>query len=174
MNNKTIQTSAMEELWQSHIDGFFPALVEVYNPDIKWSDSSSSQDDMYLRLINDSNSVKYDGKLYMASSFTYTPPEKNGQKVGDASITISVLDSRVMQMLRAVEIPCEVTVVAGFVKSGTVYKFIPLDRLKAVIPSATYDRATAKLSLTYKDVMSLNIPKDIATKDMLPSVNQND
>lgn len=174
MNNNTIQTAAMEELWQSHIDGYFPILLEVYNPDIKWDDNSTGQENMYLRLINDSNSVKYGGKMYLASAFTYTPPEKNGQKVGDASITISVLDSRVMQMLRSVDVPCEVTVVAGFVKNGSTYKFVPLDKLKAVILSATYDRATAKLSLTYKDVMSLNIPKDTATQDMLPSVNQND
>lgn len=174
MNGKNIQTVALEEIWQKNIDGFMPVLLEIYNPDLKWADGSTGQDNMYLRVINDSNAVKYRGKQYIPCAFTYTPPEKTGKSIGQAEISISAIDSRVMQMLRSVEVPCEVTVVAGFVKNESTYKFIPLDRLKATVGSASYDRTTARLSLTYKDVLTLNVPKDTVTKDMLPAVNQND
>lgn len=163
----------MEELWKSGVEGWFPVLVEIYNPDLKWSDSSLEQDDMYLRVISDTNAVIYKGKKYLPCRFTYTPPEKDGKQVGQASITISALDSRIIQMLRSVEIQCEITVVAGFVKNGSVYKFIPLDTFKGTVASASYNSTTAQLDLTYKDVLALNIPKDTMTKDMLPSVSEN-
>lgn len=174
MNGKVIQTAVTEELWKSHVDGWFPVLAEIYNPDLKWQDSSLGQDNMYLRVISDSNAVVYRGKKYLPCRFTYTPPEKNGKQVGQASITISALDSRIVQMLRSVEIQCEITVVAGFVKSGSVYRFIPLDTFRGTVSSASYNRTTAQLDLTYKDVLTLNVPKDIMTKDMLPSVNSNE
>lgn len=178
---KTIQTIAMEEIWKDNADGHIPVLMEIFNPDIKWDDSSIEQENMYLRVIDDSNAVVYKGKKFLPCKFTYTPPEENGKTIGGASITISAIDSRVTQLLRSVEVECEVTVVAAYAKKTTVteggeerttYKFLPLDELKTRMQSATYNRVTAQLNLAYKDVLKLNIPRNVATKDKLPSVNE--
>ena len=177
---KTIQTVAVEELWKDNTDGHIPVLMEIFNPDIKWEDNSLEQENMYLRVIDDSNPVVYRGKKYLPCKFTYTPPEENGKSVGGASITLSAIDSRVTQLLRSVEVECEVSVVAAFAKKTTVteggnevttFKFLPLDELKSKMSSATYNKVTAQLSLAYKDVLKLNVPRNIATKDKLPSVN---
>jgi hypothetical protein len=171
MNEKTIQSVALEEIWKQNSDGYMPVLLEIYNPDIKWNDKSLAQEDMYLRVIDDSNPVVYKGKKYLSCRFEYTPPEEDGKKLGQASINISAIDSRVTQMLRSIELQCEVKVVAAFAKNGNVYKFLPIDYLTAKMPTATYDRITATLSLINKDVLSLNVPRDIATKNTLPSVD---
>lgn len=176
MNDKNIQTVALEELWKQNTEGHVPVLLEIFNPDIKWNDNSLEQENMYLRVIDDSNSVIYKGKRYLPASFNFTPPEENGKTVGQASITLSAIDDRVVQMLRSIELQCDITVMAMFAKQvtttgGYTYKFLPLDNLKSRMPSATYDRITAQLNLVYKDVLKLNVPRDRATKNQLPSVN---
>lgn len=178
MNEKNIQTVAMEELWKQNTDGHLPVLLEIFNPDIKWEDGSLEQENMYLRVIDDSNPVVYRGKKYIPARFDFTPPEENGKTIGAASINLSAIDTRVVQMLRSIELQCEVTVMAMFAKlvtqQGTLtYQFVPLDNLRARMPSASYNRITAQLNLTYKDVLKLNVPRDKATKNQLPSVNPN-
>lgn len=179
---KNINTIALEELWQKDTDGHIPVLMEIFNPDIKWEDGSLEQENMYLRLIDDSNAVIYKGKKYLPCKFTYTPPEDNGKSIGDASITLSAIDSRVTQLLRSVEVQCEISVVASYAKKITVteegqnrttYQFYTLEQLNAKMPSASYNKITAQLNLSNKDVLKLNVPRAIATKDKLPSVNQN-
>lgn len=178
MNEKNIQTIAMEEIWKQNTDGHILVLLEIFNPDIKWSDGSLEQENMYLRVIDDSNPVVYKGKKYLPARFEFTPPDEDGKTVGQASITLSTIDTRVIQMLRSIELQCDVTVMAAFAKmvkdNGKVtYMFYPLDHLKTKMSSATYNRTTASLSLVYKDVLKLNVPRDTATKNQLPSVNAN-
>lgn len=178
MNQKNIQTEALEELWKQNTDGHLPVLLEIFNPDIKWSDNSLEQENMYLRVIADSNAVIYKEKKYLPSSFVYTPPEENGKTIGQSAISISAIDGRVIQMLRSIELPCEVTVMAMFAKrvsgsGNTTYKFIPLDNLKTKMLSASYNATTAQFNLTFKDVLKLNVPRDLATKDAMPSVTMN-
>lgn len=173
MNEKNLQTVAMEEIWRSQSDGYLPALLEIYNPDIKWDDDSLGQDNCYFRIISDTNAVTYRGKRYLPCKFEFTMPEENGQKIGNASISISAIDTRVTQILRSIDMPCEVTISAYFAKKDNVIKFFPLDSLKTSLPSATYNRTVATFNLVFKDVMQLNIPADVATSDRLPSVNAN-
>lgn len=179
---KNINAVALEEIWKKDTDGHIPVLMEIFNPDIKWEDGSLEQENMYLRVIDDSNPVIYKGKKYLACKFNYTPPEEDGKSIGQASITLSAIDSRVVQLLRSVEVECEISVVAAFAKSVTVledeterttYKFYPLDELKGNLQSASYNRVTAQLNLSSKNVLQLNVPRVIATKDKLPSVNMN-
>ncbi len=180
---KNIQTVAMEELWKDDTDGHIPVLMEIFNPDIKWSDEKSEQENMYLRVIDDSNPVIYKGKKYLPCKFNYTPPEENGKNIGQASITLSAIDTRIVELLRSCQLECEVTVVAAFAKKVTVnenneerttYRFYPLDELKAKMQTASYSRTTAQLNLVYNDVLKLNVPRNIATKDKLPAVNANE
>lgn len=173
MIKKQIQTVAMDEIYKRNSDGYIPVLLDIYNPDIKWNDNSLEQDDMHLRVVADSNNVKYKGKRYLACKFEFKPPEQDGTKVGSASITLSALDTRVTQMLRMIDLVCEVDVVTAFAKNGSQYKFIPLDEYKMQMKSSTYSRTTANLVLSPDDVWSLNVPRDVATKDRFPSCNEN-
>lgn len=179
MNDKNIQTVAMEEIWKQNTNGYIPVLLEIYNPDIKWEDDSLEQENMYLRVINDSNPVVYKGKKYIPARFEFTPPEEDGKTVGNASIQLSAIDTRVVQLLRSIELQCDMTVMAFFAKvqssSGSiVYKFLPLENFHAKLNSSSYSRVSAQLQLSFKDVLRLNVPRDTATKNYLPSVNPDD
>ncbi len=167
-----IQTVAMEEIWKSQSDGYIPALLEIYNPDIKWNDDSLGQENCYLRVISDTNAVVYKEKKYLPCKFNFTMPDEDGKKIGNAQLTISTIDSRVIQILRSIEMQCDITLKAYFAKTGSKIKFYPLDELKATLPSVSYNRATATFTLAFKDIMNINCPADVATQDRLPSVNE--
>ncbi|MBO7715787.1 MAG: DUF1833 family protein [Methanobrevibacter sp.] len=170
MNEKNLQTVTMEEIWKSQSDGYLPCLLEIFNPDIKWSDNSQGQENTYLRVISDTNSVVYQGKRYLPCKFELTMPEEDGKKIGNATITISAIDSRIVQMLRSTEIQCEVNVKAFFAKKGNTFKFLPLDSIKAKMPSASYNRSTATFNLVFKDVLQVNVPSEMVTQDKVFSV----
>lgn len=174
MNNISLQTVTMEEIWKSSSDGFIPALLEIYNPDIKWDDPSLEQERCYLRVISDTNSVMYKGHRYLPCRFNFTLPEESGQKIGEATITISTIDSRVINILRSIELQCEVKITAFFAKEGSKYKFFYLDSFTATLPSVSYNRATASFKVVFKDALQVNIPAEVATKDKLPSVKEDD
>lgn len=171
MNDKNLTTITMEEIWKSKSDGFIPALLEIYNPDIKWDDSNQfEQENCYLRVISNTESVIYKGKRYLPCKFDFTMPEENGQKIGNASLTISAIDSRVIELLRSIDISCEVTIKAFFAKKNNLVCFHPIDSLKSSAPTVSYDKTTAKFNLVFKDSLQINIPNAIATQDKLPSV----
>lgn len=170
MNEKKIQTIAMEEIWKSQSDGYLPVLIDIYNPDIKWDDDSLGQENCHFRAISDTNAVVYKGKRYLPCSFNVKLPDEDGEKIGDATVTISSIDTRIIQLLRSIDMQCEVTLEAFFAKQGSKIKFLPLDSIKAAIPSASYNRTTATLRLEFKDVLQMNVPAEKATKDKVPSV----
>lgn len=163
----------MEEIWKSQSDGWLPALLEIYNPDIKWEDSSLGQENCYFRVISDTNAVTYKGKRYIPCRFEFTPPEEDGKKIGNATITISAVDSRIVRILRSIDMQCEIRITAFFAKKDNKIKFYPLDSLKATLPSASYNRSTATFNIIFKDVLQMNVPAEVATQDKLPSVNDN-
>lgn len=171
MNSKNIETEALEEILKSHSEGHLPILMDIYNPDIVWGDNSLEQENMHLRVINDSNKVRYKGKIYIPCSFDFKAPEEDGKTMGNASINISAIDSRIVQLLRSIDLICEVTVIASFAKSGTVYQFYELAEYKFKMKNASYTRTSASLTLQSDDVWSLSVPRDTATKDRLPSYN---
>ena len=131
-----VDVITMTELWQQDIDGYLPVLMQIYNPDISWTQEeidSYGQENSYIRLIADESRVVYKGKTYLPCAFDFTPPEIDGKKVGVASITISALDSRVKKLLRTIKVPSTVTIVSVFAKTrkdesnNFIYSFAELN-----------------------------------------------
>lgn len=182
MNEKNLQTVAIEEIWKSQSDGFLPVLLEIFNPDIKWEDNDVEQENCYFRVISDVNGVTYQGKKYMPCKFEFSLPEENGKSIGNASISISAIDTRIVQLLRSIDSECKVTLKAFFAKEAikvedgkekTVIKFFPIDALKATLSSASYTRTVASFNIIFKDALQLNIPAEVVTKDKLYSITEN-
>ena len=172
----------MKELWQKDVDGYLPVLMQIYNPDIVWSQSEKdtyNQVDSYLYLIADESKVNYKGHTYLPCAFNYTAPELDGKKVGNASLSISALDSRVKKLLRTIKLPSEVTIVSLFCKvekedasgipSGKfVYKFSELNSRPFTMSSAGSNKTTATFNLVFKTITNQAVPFDVATADRTP------
>lgn len=173
-----IDVMTMQELWNKDTDGYLPILLEIYNPDIAWSEEEKEvygQENCYLRVIADENKVKYKGYTWLPCAFDYTPPESDGKKIGVASISISALDSRVRKLLRTIRLPSKAKVVAMFAKQTKednghfIYKFKELNTMSFDMNNATSDKAKATFNLVFSNVLSQNVPYDIATQDRTPS-----
>ena len=166
----------INDLWQKNIDGYLPILMEIYNPDIVWTQDEKDaygQEDSYLRVIADENRVVYKSKTYLPCAFTYNPPELDGKKVGTASISISALDSRVKKMLRTISLPSEATVVSMFAKverenGNMIYKYTELYSRPFRMNTAGSNKTTATFNLTFGKNFSQNVPFDLATQDRVP------
>jgi hypothetical protein len=174
MITKHIQTIAMKELYNQNMDGFLPVLVEIYNPDLVW-DGLDGMSDGYLRLINDTEDVVYKGIKYIKSNITFSLPETDGKSVGNGSVSICDVDHRVTLILRSIELKCTIKLIAVFARwegESTSKKlcFYPLSNYKFIMETATYNGKTATFPLIAYKPLSLNVPRDSATRDMFPSV----
>ena len=172
-----VDVITMTELWQQDIDGYLPVLMQIYNPDISWTQEeidSYGQENSYIRLIADESRVVYKGKTYLPCAFDFTPPEIDGKKVGVASITISALDSRVKKLLRTIKVPSTVTIVSVFAKTrkdesnNFIYSFAELNTRPFKMSSASSNKTTATFNLSFGKDMTQNIPYDVATPDRVP------
>lgn len=175
---KNIDVITMNELWKADKDSFLPILLEIYNPDIKWENESYGQDNCYLRLIANDAKVIYKNKVWLPCGFQFTPPDTDGQKVGNASISISAIDARVRFLLRTIRTSCDVNITAMFAKVDLedtgkfIYKFMPLDNLSFEMEGASSTNTTATFNLSFKSSLQKNVPYDVATADRVPGANQ--
>lgn len=177
-----VDVLTMEELLKENIQGYLPILLEVYNPDIVWTEEEKKlygQDNCYIRFISDENKVIYNGHTWLPCAFNYTPPDVDGTKVGNASISISALDARVKMLLRTITVASEISVIATFAKvekeegSGKfIYKFVKLNSLNFTAPSASCNNTTATFNLLFDRALSMNVPVDVATEDRVPSATK--
>lgn len=173
-----VDVITLQELWKQDINGYLPVLLEIYNPDISWTQEeidAYSQENSYIRLIADESRVVYKGKTYLPCAFDFNPPEIDGKKVGTASISISALDARIRLLLRTIKIPSEVRVVSLFAKSekdgstgNYIYKFAELESTPFKMSSASSNKTTATFNLMYGKNLSQNVPYDVATPDRVP------
>lgn len=166
----------INDLWQNDIDGYLPILMDIYNPDIVWTQEEKDtygQEDCYLRVIADENKVVFKGKTYLPCSFAYNPPELDGKKVGTASISITALDSKVKKMLRSIKLPSEAVVVSMFAKAtrengNVIYKYRELNSKPFKMNAASSNKSTATFNLIFGNNFSQNVPFDVATQDRVP------
>lgn len=168
----------MQELWNKDTDGYLPVLLEIYNPDIAWTEEEKSvygQEDAYLRVIADENKVVYQTHTWLPCAFDFTPPETDGSKIGQASISITALDARVRKLLRKIRLPSKARIVAMFARQTKetdghfTYRFRPLNTMTFQMNNATSDKAKAVFNLVFSNSLQQNVPYDIATQDRTPS-----
>lgn len=173
-----VDVITMRELWKENTDGYIPILLEIYNPDITWTEdekTSYGQVDSYIRLISDNSKVVYKSKTYLPCAFTFTAPEVDGKKVGTATISISALDARIRKLLRSIKLPSEVNIVSVFCKSEKgssgqyIYQFSEIQTTPFVMNSAGSNKTTATFNLVFDKNMSQNVPYDLATPDRVPA-----
>lgn len=169
----------MQDLLQENIEGFMPILIDIYNPDISWTEEEKQvykQDNAHFRFICDDNTVVYQGKTYLPCSFEYVPPESDGSKIGNASVSITALDHRVRELLRKIRTTSEFSIVAMFVKINKdpnekkfVYKYKEIKSAKFKMSVANLNTTTATFNLAFDRALSQSIPYDTATSERVPS-----
>lgn len=168
-----IETVTLQELFNGTSDGEIPILIDIYHPDIVWEDESTGQEQEHLRLINNNLSVKYDGKKYLPSHFSFVLPGVDGKKIENSSITISAIDKRVVDVIRSIKDRPVCTVEAFYTKlSDTRFSFSKLYKFKFQMSSVSWNGVSAKWELIADPANNVNLPRDLATITNCPGVSQ--
>ena len=166
---KKIETEVIKEILKSNINGSIPILVDVKNDKIKWSSTETQQENRHFRLVSDVKGVNYKGVYYAPAAIGYTPPTEDGSTISGASIKISCLDKRAVELIRSIKEPLEIEVIAMFSKQGDEVYFRELTNHVSWITSATWNRLVATFPLTFDRTMDLQVPRDTANLTRLPS-----
>lgn len=173
MQGRSLEIETLKELFDQNQSGNIPVLVEIKHPEIKWKDNSQEQENGYLRLINAPMAVMFNGHKYLPSVFQFSIPKEDGSKVGDTSITISSIDQRIIEVIRAIKTNPIATIEAFYSKiSDDEYMFSKLYHFEFKMGSCSWDDVTAKWTLEYDPAMQINVPKDKATTFRCPAVNE--
>ena len=178
MSTKTIEAVTLEELFKESTDGSIPVLMDIEHEGINWGETNRDdgtkgdleQENGHLRLINANYSVKYEGKRYLPSYFSFTMPSEDGKTIGQTSVTISAIDQRIINIIRSIEDKPKATFVALFARNDRTVTFSKLYKYTFEMGSVTWDGVSAKWNLVFDPAMQLQVPRDKATPMRCPAV----
>lgn len=101
-------------------------------------------------VINNNESVTYNGKVYSVSSFDYTPPQSDGT---GASLTITGIDNELIEWAENADSKLSITVDGVLLENGEVY---PLKNYKHFYGSLSYgDDLSLEFSLGGDDRLDM-------------------
>lgn len=177
IQGKQINSITLEELFKENSNANVPVLCDVIHDNIKWSDSSNDQENGHLRLINAPTAVRYNGKKYLPSVFSFTAPSEDGKKVSSTNISISALDKRIVELIRSINENAPKLVIEAFytkttIDTNEVYMFSKLYHYEFEMNSVTWDSTNARFNLIFDPVMQTNVPYDKATTLRCPAINE--
>lgn len=184
---RDISSEIYSDYMQQHSQVFLPVLLDIMHPEIVWrnqdGDESTWQETGHLRVVNDIRGVKYKGddlsaKYYSPCTFSIKLPKDDGKSKGTASLSISCIDVRVIEVIRSVTEDLTCRVVALFAKQktndtgdGYTYVFSKQYGKKFSMNGVTWEGTTATWSLDPDAVMDLNVPRDMTSSFRVPGAS---
>lgn len=110
MTTRTITADGLRELFAQHSGSVMLALVTF--------DHSTLPEP--VRLVNDTRSLEYGGNTYIALPFELDLPDDVEDKVPSIELKVDNVDRRMVQLLRSVSDPPDVTIEIVRVSNGMV------------------------------------------------------
>lgn len=175
---RNINTQTFDDFSQRGLEGFLPVLVDIRHPGITWNDSV--QQNGHLRLVNDTKGMMYKGndtepKYYAPCNFQFKLPKEDGKTKSKASITISALDSRIIEVIRSIEEDLTCRIVGMYSKitsaDGKVkYVFSKMYSRKFEMSNVSWNGVTAEWELEPDSIADINAPKDKGSLFRFPSL----
>ena len=176
---KNIETSVIDELSQRNEALLIPVLIDIRHSGIIWQEGSTQQNG-HLRLVCNTEGLRYKGDddrayLYEPCIFSYKAPKEDGKTKGTASITISCIDSRLIDVIRGITEGLTCNVVALFTKvkdeNGEInYAFSKFYGKILEMGSVSWGTDSAQWTLEPDSVMNISFPKDKGSRFRCPSV----
>lgn len=170
-----MEISTVEELHNRNSGGNFPVMIEIKHDLIVWSKKlleTGLYENGFLRVINDTRGVVYKDLYYFPCSFDYTPPSDDGKIEASTSISITTIDSYLLQIIQNINEGATAKITTVFEKiSLDEVVFTPIKSMTFVMNGVEYDTMTAKWKLSRDSVLSLNIPRILGTIQRFPSAS---
>jgi hypothetical protein len=118
---------------------------------------------------NSSTSITYKGDIYNAAAFSIQPPDRDGSKVGDATLSISAIDQVWPQKIRATQKPAKLEFVAVIVyDEGATAGIEPLEENSFTLRAADWNELSIQWALVFDENMANIITSVKCTPQVAP------
>ena len=114
-------------------------------------------------FANASEDIEYDGDIYNSASFTIEPPSRDGDKVGDATITLSAIDQFWIQKIRANQKPAKLLLMAVIVyddENTGIEGVEPMEEISFTLRVARFNEVSVTWTMVFDERMAIIVPAD--------------
>jgi hypothetical protein len=135
----------------------FPYLIKI---------SHSEYGDMYF--ANSSDDINYNGDIYNAASFSIQPPDAEGAKIGNATLTISAIDQFWIERIRQTQIPAELRFIAAIVYDESGMGIEALEENSFILRAANWNEISISWEMSFDERMNYIITSTKCTPMTVP------
>jgi hypothetical protein len=136
----------------------FPYLIKITHPDYP---------DMFF--ANSSQDITYKSDIYNAATFSVQPPDRDGSKIGDATLTMSAIDQVWIEKIRGTQKPAKLQFIAVIVyDQGSTIGIEPLEENSFTLRAASWNELAITWNMVFDEVQSILIPSDLCNAQTAP------
>jgi len=136
----------------------FPCLIKISHPEYG---------DMYF--ANSSHNINYNGNIYIAASFSIQPPDAQGAKIGNATLTISAIDQFWIEKIRGTQIPAQLQFIAAILYDELgVMGIEPLEENSFTLRAANWNEISISWEMSFDERMNYIITSIKCTPMTVP------
>jgi hypothetical protein len=123
--------------------------------------------DMYF--ANTAENITYKGVIYNAASFSVKPPDIDGARYGNATLTISAIDQFWIERIRSTQIPAKLQFIAAIVwDEANVMGIEALEENSFTLRAASWDELSISWELSFDERMNYIITSIKCTSIIAP------
>ena len=142
--------------------GMFPYLIEISHP---------YYNTMYF--VNSSENITYTNpagvtNIYNAANFSIQPPDKDGAKIGNATLTISAIDQFWIEKIRTITTPAQLKFVAVIDDDQGYTGIEPLEENNFTLRAANWDEISISWEMAFDERMGIIITSTKCTPMITP------
>jgi hypothetical protein len=120
---------------------------------------------------NSDRDITYEGEVYQAAYFTIDPPDRDGSKISNATISISAVDQFWIEKIRTTQIAANITFMAIIeYNDGGVSGIEQMEEMDFTLRSADWNEDTITWEMVFDENMGIIVPCDTATTLKCPGV----
>jgi hypothetical protein len=149
---------AQKEIARQRTAAKFPFLIEITHPVYET-----------MRYANSSQNISYQGNIYYAASFAINPPDRDGSKIGNATLSISAIDQFWIEKIRETQEPAELRFIAVIVyDEGFISGVEPLEENKFTLRAVNWNETVITWTMVFDETMSLVVPSETCNAQTCP------
>jgi hypothetical protein len=157
-----MRNDAQRELARRNTQAKLPVLIKVESEDFG---------DLYY--ANSDEDILYDGNKYLASAFSIEPPDRDGDKIGGARISISAIyDNQTwIQRIRTAQKPARLHFIAAILFGEGDAQFEKLEENSFTLRSASWNEIAISWEMVFDENMTILLPAEDCTVLTCPGVS---
>jgi hypothetical protein len=131
----------------------FPFLIEITHEEMG-----------PFYYANADQDIEYDDKNYQSAVFSIQPPDRDGNKIGDAQLTISAIDQQWIQKIRSTQKPARLRFIAVIVyqKDGQ-QQIEQLEENAFTLRATSWNEIAITWNMTFDENMTILLPAEDCT-----------